>query len=109
MRLDYLLLEMHNQISYVCRKTTMNFKTRMALYRMLEKMTGRPATLQINEAIEELKGLEVRKDYKSRLWYVLDDVMNAMRSSEAKFAKSLTKYVPEQDVMIISASEEDDI
>ncbi len=108
-KLNYLLVHIHNKLSFILRKTIMNFKTRMALYRMLEKMTGRPASLQIHEAIEELKALEIKQDYKSRLWYVLDDVMNNMRTGEAKFAKSLTRYVPEQDVMIISASEEDDI
>lgn len=109
MKIDYILLQVHNYISYKFRQTIMTYKTRMALYRMLEKMTNRPAMLQINEAVEELRGLEIKKDYKSRLWYVLNDVMEQMRNSDANFAKSLSKYVPEQDMMIISASENDDI
>jgi type II secretory pathway component PulF len=87
----------------------MTYKKRLAMYRMLEKMTGEPATLQINEAIEELRGLEVKKDLKTRMWYVYDDVMEQMRSSDADFAKALSKYVPQQDTMIIAASEQDDI
>ena len=35
--------------------------------------------------------------------------MEQMRNSDANFANSLSKYVPQQDTMIISASEQDDI
>lgn len=99
----------HNNLAQITKKTIMNYKQRMMMYRMLEKMTGEPATLQINEAIEELKAMEVNKDLKSRLWYVYDDVMEQMRNSDADFAKAISKYIPQQDTMIISASEQDDI
>ena len=103
------LINLYNSITELFKKTGMSFKNRMALYRMLEKMTGEPATLQINEAIAELKTLEVNSLLKSRMWFVLDDVMEQMRSTDADFAKALSRYVPQQDTMIISASEQDDI
>jgi type II secretory pathway component PulF len=87
----------------------MSYKQRMKMYRMLEKMTGEPASLQINEAMEELRNLEIMKDLKSRLWYIYDDVIEQMRNSDADFARALAKYIPEQDTMIIAASEQDDI
>ncbi|HLX54582.1 MAG TPA: hypothetical protein VKR58_11605, partial [Aquella sp.] len=109
MNLTQIYTNYHNQLSGLFRKSAMTYKKRLAMYRMLEKMTGEPATLQINEAIEELRGLEVKKDLKTRMWYVYDDVMEQMRSSDADFAKALSKYVPQQDTMIIAASEQDDI
>jgi|GEM_PF-4182310 len=109
MNLNKIYVNTHNQISEFAKKTVMSYKKRIAMYRMLEKMTGEPAVLQINEAIDELKALEVVKDLRSRMWYLYDDVMEQMRSSDANFAKALSKYVPQQDTMIIAASEQDDI
>lgn len=85
------------------------YKKRMAMYRMLEKMTGEPANLQINEAILELQNLESNKDNHTSLWYVYDDIIDNMRSSEHGFAGALSKFIPQQDTMIIAASEQDDI
>lgn len=85
------------------------YKKRMAMYRMLEKMTGEPANLQINEAIFELQNLESNKDNHTSLWYVYDDIIDNMRSSEHGFAGALSAFVPQQDTMIIAASEQDDI
>ena len=99
----------HNRISELTKKLAMGYKQRMKMYRMLEKMTAEPASLQINEAVEELRSLEVERNLKTRLWYVYDDIMEQMRNSDANFANSLSKYVPQQDTMIISASEQDDI
>lgn len=109
MNINKIYINSHNWLSEFTKKTAMSYKKRMAMYRMLEKMTGEPATLQINEAIEELRSLELKKDLKSRMWYVYDDVMEQMRSSDADFAKALSRYVPQQDTMIIAASEQDDI
>src|SRR5579863_8653492 len=109
MNLNKLYINIHNQVSEFTKKTVMSHKKRMAMYRMLEKMTGEPAVLQINEAIDELKALEVIKELRSPMWYVYEDVMEQMRSSDANFAKALAKYVPQQDTMIIAASEQDDI
>lgn len=109
MRLSQFYANWHNQISYFCKKTGMNYKRRMMMYRMLEKMTGEPASLQINEAIEELRALELKKNLKTRVWYVYDDIMEQMRNSDADFANALSRYVPQQDTMIIAASEQDDI
>lgn len=109
MKPSYYFIFCHNWLSNVTKKTAMGYKQRQKMYRMLEKMTGEPATLQINEAIDELKTLELNKDLKSRLWYVYDDIMEQMRSSEADFARALAKYVPQQDTMIIASSEQDDI
>ncbi len=85
------------------------YKKRMAMYRMLEKMTGEPASLQINDAVIELRGLEDDKGSRSPLWYIYDDVIEDMRSSDAGFAGAMAKFVPQQDTMIIHASEQDDI
>jgi type II secretory pathway component PulF len=109
MSLHNIYASYHNRISELTKKTAMGYKQRMKMYRMLEKMTGEPASLQINEAIEELREIEVSKDLKSRLWYVYDDVIEQMRNSDADFANSLSKYVTQQDTMIIAASEQDDI
>ncbi|MCC2645585.1 MAG: type secretion system family protein [Burkholderiales bacterium] len=109
MNLQQIYARNHNFLSRLFKKTAMSYKKRMAMYRMLEKMTDEPATLQINEAMEELRGLEVKKDLKNRMWYVYDDIMEQMRSSDADFAKALSRYVPQQDTMIIAASEQDDI
>ncbi len=70
------LINIHNRCAQLTRHTAMTFKRRMALYRMLEKMTGEPATLQINEAIIELQALETEKDRKTRMWYVYADITN---------------------------------
>ena len=99
----------HNRLSELTKRSAMGYKARMKMYRMFEKMTAEPASLQINEAVEELRNLEVEHDLRSRLWYVYDDIMEQMRNSDADFANSLSKYVPEQDTMIIAASEQDDI
>jgi type II secretory pathway component PulF len=109
MNLNKAYINAYNRISELGKKTVMSYKKRMAMYRMLEKMTGEPAVLQINEAIDELKALEVTKDLRSRMWFVYDDVMEQMRSSDADFANALSRYVPQQDTMIIAASEQDDI
>lgn len=109
MNLNKSYIRIHNRICELGKKTAMSYKKRMAMYRMLEKMTAEPAVLQINEAIDELKALEANRDLRSRLWYVYDDVMNKMRSSDANFANALAKFVPQQDTMIIAASEQDDI
>lgn len=109
MKLRFYFIVWHNWLSQISKKSAMNYKQRQKIYRMLEKMTGEPATLQINEAIDELRTLEVSKELKSRLWYVYDDIMEQMRSSDADFAKALAKYVPQQDTMIIASSEQDDI
>jgi len=102
-------VDCHNRLSEIFKKTAVTFKNRMAMYRMLEKMTGEPASLQINEAIIELQTLEIEKDVKNRMWYVYDDIIEQMRSTDADFAKALSKYVPQQDTMIIASSEQDDI
>ncbi len=109
LRLRLILINFYNTICELNKKSAMSYKNRMAMYRMLEKMTGEPATLQINEAITELKNLQANSDYKSRMWFVFDDVIEQMRSTDADFAKALSKYVPQQDTMILSASEQDDI
>lgn len=85
------------------------YKKRMAMYRMLEKMTGEPANLQINEAVYELQSLEQQQENRTALWYVYDDIIDNMRSSEHGFAGALAKFIPQQDTMIIAASEQDDI
>lgn len=85
------------------------YKKRMAVYRMLEKMTGEPASLQINEALIELQTLEVIQGFHTSLWYVYEDVLDNMRSSEHGFAGAIAKFIPERDTMIIAASEQDDI
>lgn len=85
------------------------YKKRMAMYRMLEKMTGEPANLQINEAVYELQSLEQQQESRTSLWYVYDDIIDNMRSSEHGFAGALAKFIPQQDTMIIAASEQDDI
>lgn len=109
MSLRYIYIDIHNRFSKLLMKFSFNYKKRMAMYRMLEKMTAEPAMLQINEAVEELRALEINKELKTPMWYVYDDIMEQMRSSDADFAKSLAKYVPQQDTMIIAASEQDDI
>lgn len=109
MKISRTYTNIYNRICELSKNTAMSYKKRMAMYRMLEKMTGEPAVLQINEAIDELKALEVNKDLRSRMWYVYDDIMEQMRSSDADFANALSKYVPQQDTMIIAASEQDDI
>ncbi|MBP9741746.1 MAG: type II secretion system F family protein [Burkholderiales bacterium] len=109
MKLSNYFIIWHNYFGRLAKKTAMTYKQRQKIYRMLEKMTAEPAVLQINEALAELKMLEARGELKSRLWYVYDDIMEQMRSSEADFAHALAKYVPQQDTMIIAASEQDDI
>lgn len=109
MNLTKIYIDTYNRTSKLGRKTVMSYKKRMAMYRMLEKMTSEPAVLQINEAIDELRALEITKDLRSRMWYVYDDIMEQVRSSDANFANALSRYVPQQDTMIIAASEQDDI
>lgn len=109
LKLHLILVSFYNTICELSKKSAMSYKNRMAMYRMLEKMTGEPATLQINEAIMELRNLHAKSDYKSCMWFVLDDVIEQMRSMGVDFAKALSKYVPQQDIMILSASEQDDI
>ena len=109
MSLMHTYTQYHNKLSELTKKTAMGYKERMKMYRMFEKMTAEPASLQINEAVEELRNLEVERDLRSRLWYVYDDIMEQMRNTDADFANSLSKYVPQQDTMIIAASEQDDI
>ena len=102
-------VELHNSLTNITKKTAMNYKQRLKIYRMLEKMTGEPANLQINEAIDELRSIEMNHALKSRLWYVYDEIMEQMRNTDANFAKALSKYIPQQDTMIIASSEQDDI
>ena len=103
------LVLIHNEISRLKIRFGLSFKQRMMLYRMLEKMTGEPAGLQINEAVIELQGVEIDKELRTPLWYMYNDLIEQMRSTDANFATSLAKYIPQQDVMIISAAEQDDI
>lgn len=109
MKLSQIYIDIHNSLAKLTAKSVMTYKRRLAMYRMLEKMTAEPATLQINEAIEELRNLEQHQELRTRMWYVYDDIMEQMRSTDADFAKALSKYVPQQDTMIIAASEQDDI
>lgn len=109
MKLRQIYVDIHNFLTKITAKNIMNYKQRLAMYRMLEKMTAEPAMLQINEAVEELRNLELHQDFKTRLWYVYDDILEQMRSTDANFAKSLSPYIPQQDTMILSASEQDDI
>lgn len=102
-------INLYNKLAKLCRITVMNYAKRMAMYRMLEKMTSEPASLQINEAIIELQLLELVKDKKNRLWHIYEDIIEQMRSTGANFAHALSRYVPEQDTMIIAAAEQDDI
>lgn len=107
--LNTLFVSINNYFAKLFKSSALNYKKRMAMYRMLEKMTGEPASLQINDAMMELQSLEIEKEYKSPLWYVYEDVLDQMRSTDADFAKALSKFVPQQDTMIIAASEQDDI
>ncbi len=111
LNIKHYTIMINNKISELIKVVGLAFpyKKRMATYRMLEKMTGEPASLQINEAIEELRLMEVNKELKTPLWYVYDDVNEQMRSSDMGFAGSMSKYIPQQDTMIIAASEQDDI
>jgi type II secretory pathway component PulF len=109
MDISKVYINWHNQLARIRKTTALSYKKRLAMYRMLEKMTAEPATLQINEAVEELKALELINGLRSPLWYVYEDVMEQMRNSDANFANALAKYVPQQDTMIIAASEQDDI
>ena len=103
------LILVHNEISRLKMRFGLTFKQRMMFYRMLEKMTGEPAGLQINEAVTELQSIEVENDLRTPLWYIYNDLIEQMRNTGANFASSLAKYIPQQDVMIISAAEQDDI
>ncbi len=107
--LNLMIRQLNNQLASTTKVSVMTFQKRMAMYRMLEKMTGEPANLQINEAVIELQGLEQEYEFKSRMWYVYEDVIEKMRSTDADFTKALSKYIPQQDTMIIAASEQDDI
>jgi hypothetical protein len=52
MNINKTYVNTYNRISELGKQTVMSYKKRMAMYRMLEKMTGEPAVLQINEAID---------------------------------------------------------
>lgn len=103
------LVNLQNRWAYLTRKSAMTFKARMAMYRMMEKMTGEPAALPVFNAVEELQSLEESKGKKTKLWYVYQDIIDEIRSSDAGFAEAIAKYVPEQDVMVLVASERGDI
>ena len=100
---------LHNSLSKIMKGTVMHQRQRLRIYAMLEKMTGEPAVLQINEAITELKHLEVKQEYKSRMWYIYDDLLYQMNNTSSDFATAISAYIPQQDVLILSASEQDDI
>lgn len=106
-----LAIRLNNWASEMIMKfgLALPYKKRMAMYRMLEKMTGEPANLQINEAIQELQNLENNKDMKTPLWFVYEFIMDSMRGAHHGFAGALSKFIPQQDTMIIAASEQDDI
>ena len=103
------IINILNRWAYLTRKSAMTFKTRMAMYRMMEKMTGEPAALPVFNAVEELQSLEESKGMKTRLWYVYQDIIDELRSSGDGFADAIAKYIPEQDVMVLVASEQGDI
>ncbi|MFN7093899.1 MAG: hypothetical protein ACK4M7_00900 [Burkholderiales bacterium] len=98
-----------NHLAELTSFSALGYKKRLAMYRMLEKMTAEPASLPINDAVLELQTLEIAKDRKTRLWYIYEDIIDKMRNSDANFTKAAAKYIPQQDTMIIAASEQDDI
>ena len=65
--LRQIYIKLANRLAELTKSSALDYKKRQAMYRMLEKMTGEPATLQINEALIELAALEVDKDKKTRL------------------------------------------
>ena len=105
----YYFIMMHNCLNKSLRRFNFNNKARMSMYRMLEKMTSEPASLQINDAIKELQALEEHNQFKSSLWYIYADILEKISNSEASFADAAMQYIPKQDAMIIAASEQDDI
>lgn len=103
------LLDVQNNLAERNKKRAFNYSKRMAFYRKLERMTGEPAAVPINDALFELQALEEIKGRKSSMWYLLDDVMDQLRSTKDSFTTCLSKYIPENDVMVLAASENDDI
>lgn len=109
MNLNNQLIDFQNNLAERNKKRAFNYSKRMAFYRKLERMTGEPAALPINEALFELQALEEIKGRRSSMWYLLDDIMLQLRSTKDSFTTCLGKYVPESDVMVLSAAESDDI
>lgn len=109
MSLNSKLLDFQNNQADRNKKRAFNYYKRMAFYRKLERMTGEPAAVPINDALFELQAFEEIKGKRTSMWYLLDDVMLQLRSSKDSFTTCLSKYIPENDVMVLSAAERDDI
>ncbi len=99
----------HNRLAELTKKSAVTYKRRLAMYRMMEKMTGEPAALPVFDAISELQSLEDDKGLRSRMWYVYQSVIDDLRDSDANFAKAMGPYIPQQDVMVLAAAEQGDI
>lgn len=102
-------VDLQNNLADRNKKRAFNYSKRMAFYRKLERMTGEPAAVPINDALFELQNLEEIKGRRSSMWYLLDDIMLQLRSTKDSFTDCLSKYVPENDVMVLAAAESDDI
>lgn len=109
MKLSNTLIEIQNNLAERSKKGAFTYTKRMAFYRKLERMTGEPASVPINDALLELQTLEEIKGRRSSMWYLLDDVMERLRSTKDSFTICLSKYIPESDVMVLAAAERDDI
>lgn len=109
MNIKSKVLDIQNNLAERSKKSAFTYAKRMAFYRKLERMTGEPAAVPINEALMELQALEEIKGRRSSMWYMLDDVMVQLRSTKDSFTTCLSKYIPENDQMVLAAAERDDI
>lgn len=101
----FKLVNIHNKFMEKTKKFGLDKNKRMSMYRSLERMTGDPASLQINDAIKELQKLQEVKGYKNREWYIYQDVLDQV-SDKDNFGTAISRYIPQQDSIIISAAEQ---
>ena len=105
---SFRLVNLHNKFMEATKRFGLDKNKRMSMYRSLERMTADPASLQINDAIKELQKLQEVKGYRNREWYIYQDILEQL-SDRDNFGTAIARYIPQQDSIIISAAEQEDI
>lgn len=92
------------------KKLVFNSKQRLKFYYMIEKLSADDVELSFYVILVELQQaeLENNRNRKTLLYYVYEDFIGWARSGKT-IAECLQDYVPETDVMMITAFEEHDI
>jgi type II secretory pathway component PulF len=92
------------------KRRAFNAKQRLKFYYMIEKLSAEGVELSFYVILIELQQIELEgnRQRKTLLYYVYEDFIARARSGKT-IAECLHDYVPEADIMMITAFEDDDI